>query len=172
MTTSNDTPETITIQLPRGYLTIIDVADSDLSEYKWGCQYCKDGRVYARRSDRKTMQNPPGNSLHKIIFERVLGRKLVLGELVDHIDNDPLNNRRKNLRLATKSQNGANSKRKVDNSTGYKGVIFESFTKRYKAAIRINGKTINLGRYDTPEEAHEAYKQAAIKYHGEFARFE
>lgn len=91
--------------------------------------------------------------------------------IIDHADGDILNNRWINLRGATDSQNAAN-KRRVDsqNTSGFKGVCFDKFTNRWIAQLRKDGRLHNLGRYDTPEEAHAAYVAGAARLHGEFAR--
>ncbi|QEG07626.1 homing endonuclease [Salmonella phage SE5] len=88
---------------------------------------------------------------------------------IDHINGDGWDNRWLNLRKSTASENCYNRKRKSDNTTGFKGV--SQMNGRFRAMITVSKKRISLGCYDTPEEAHEAYKQAAIKYHGEFANF-
>lgn len=89
---------------------------------------------------------------------------------LDHKNTIKDDNRIDNLREANQSENGANNNIYKNNKSGYKGVFFEKFTQRWKAALTKNGKSYNLGRYDTPEEAHEAYKKAALEYHGEFAK--
>lgn len=94
------------------------------------------------------------------------------GFCVDHIDGDPLNNRRSNLRICTNSQNQANRGVRSQNKLGIKGVsaVKGSFKEtRYRAQIKKNGKVKNLGYYRTPEEAHEVYKAAALELHGEYA---
>lgn len=87
---------------------------------------------------------------------------------IDHRDNDPSNNAFINLREASTKQNCCNTKPHRDNAIGYKGV-----SKRpngFRSVIHVSGKQIYLGRYETPEAAHEAYVEAARKYFGEFAR--
>jgi hypothetical protein len=88
----------------------------------------------------------------------------------DHRDNDKSNDRLCNLRLATKSENGANAKLNIRNTCGLKGVSFCRSTGRYRASIQVRGKSVNLGRFNSKEEAHSAYLTAAIKEFGEFAR--
>lgn len=105
--------------------------------------------------------------LHCIIAERM---GLNLTNDIDHIDLDKFNNRRLNLREATRSQNQINHRIHSNNTTGFKGVSFRR--NKYRAMIMADGKSIELGYFDIPEEAHEAYCKAAIKYHKEFARFE
>lgn len=89
---------------------------------------------------------------------------------VDHIDGDGSNNRISNLRLATASENLANSKRPKNNTSGAKGVSFDQASQKYVAKISVNCKRLHLGSFDTVSEAAEAYAKAAKGYYGEFAR--
>lgn len=89
---------------------------------------------------------------------------------VDHINCIKADDRWCNLREATHSQNGANQHDRKSR-VPFKGVTWVSRDKNYQAAIRINYRTITLGRFDTPEAAHAAYRKAARKHFGEFARF-
>jgi hypothetical protein len=100
---------------------------------------------------------------------------IVTGEwpqmVVDHKDRNPFNNRWSNLRLATGSQNSVN--RDYATTSPYRGVRFDSrcSIRPWRARISLSPyKRIELGFFLTAEDAHEAYKQAALKYHGEFAR--
>lgn len=87
--------------------------------------------------------------------------------LIDHADGIKKNNRLSNLRAATTQQNRWNSRHKKPNLLGFKGVGKQ--WDKYRAAIKINGRTRHLGVYDTPEEAHEVWCLAADLLHGEFA---
>lgn len=90
---------------------------------------------------------------------------------IDHIDRNPKNNRWENLREATRSENAANSIMKSNNTSGFKGVSWSKSDKKWVGAIRVRGKHFYLGSFDTPEEAHEAYKMAAKEGFGDFARW-
>jgi hypothetical protein len=80
-------------------------------------------------------------------------------------------NRIENLRLANKQGNQANSKRRITNTTGFKGVVvMNGRNKKYGARIVVNYKGIWLGYFYTAVEAHAAYCVAAEKHFGEFAR--
>ena len=89
--------------------------------------------------------------------------------VIDHIDRDHANNALANLRECTLQQNQFNRAANSTNRTGAKGVSFDQRSGRYLAKIQIAGKTINLGRFDTVEQASRAYEVAAKKYHGKFA---
>ncbi len=86
---------------------------------------------------------------------------------LDHIDLDKTNNAIKNLRPASQSQNGANTRKRVRNSSGFKGVTPHGY--KYKSAIMINRKRLHLGVFESAELAANAYDQAAVKHYGEFA---
>jgi hypothetical protein len=88
------------------------------------------------------------------------------GMEVDHINRDPSDNRKENLRLATHRQNLYNST--YPNQWGCKGVTLDVARNKWRAQIRIDGRKVNLGRYETFEEAAEAYRKAATELHGEF----
>ncbi len=89
----------------------------------------------------------------------------------DHINHDKLDNRRANLRRATKSQNRANTRgRPAWRVSTYKGVECVSYaTNRWAALIKVNGRQTRLGCYDSQEEAAMAYDSAALYFFGEYA---
>lgn len=90
--------------------------------------------------------------------------------LIDHIDNDGLNNRWSNLRQATRSQNAANSRLAKTNTSGLKGASFCKANGRWRATIKIDGRQAWLGYHDTAESAHAAYMAAARARSGPYAR--
>jgi hypothetical protein len=98
----------------------------------------------------------------------LLTGKWPIGE-VDHIDTDGGNNVWTNLRESTRRQNASNTRTKSTNTSGFKGV--SRTRKRWMATITVNYRMTYLGTFDTKEEAHEAYVEAAKRLHGEFARF-
>lgn len=87
---------------------------------------------------------------------------------VDHRDTNRDNNAIDNLRLASPIENGNNSRRSRRNTTGFKGVC--RYKDKWMAQCRVKGRKRYLGVFDTAEEAHAAYKVAALDGHGEFAR--
>jgi hypothetical protein len=110
-----------------------------------------DGRTKITRMHRDIM-NPPDNLL------------------VDHRNCNGLDNRRENLRLANKSQNVCNSRKRKNTSSKYIGVHLRKSQGRWEAQIRHNGKKMWLGSFENEIAAARAYDRAAVKYHGEFAR--
>lgn len=93
---------------------------------------------------------------------------------IDHINGDRYDNRIKNLRLGTRSQNMTN--RSSFNSNGFKGVKKRTYGRKkikilWEAQIRHHNKLHHLGCFKTPEEAHAAYCREAVKRQKEFARF-
>lgn len=102
--------------------------------------------------------------LHRLLMGSPANR------VVDHINGDPSDCRKANLRCITQHQNTQNSSLPKHSTTGYKGVCFDKRRKRYMAHIHPNGRMKHLGYYDTPEEAAVAYDRAASLYFGEFAK--
>lgn len=88
---------------------------------------------------------------------------------IDHRDNDPSNDRWSNLREATGSQNQANKRRQINNTSGYKGVTYHRDCARWQAQIMVHGRMRYLGLYDTREEAFAVRCSASRRYHGDFA---
>jgi hypothetical protein len=88
---------------------------------------------------------------------------------IDHKNGDPRDNRLCNLRVATRQQNGWNTKDRTWRELP-RGVQRANQKSRFVAGMTINGRRIHLGTFDTPEEAHAAWWAAAQKERGEFFR--
>jgi hypothetical protein len=88
---------------------------------------------------------------------------------LDHRNGNAADNRIDNLRVATPSQNGFNRGAQGNNLSGLKGVSYDARRGYYFSRICIDGRQTWLGRFDTARKAHNAYRKAAKKLHGEFA---
>lgn len=89
---------------------------------------------------------------------------------IDHINGIRDDNRIANLRLATQTQNNANSRKRQHVTSHLKGVCWDKKKKKWRSSITFFGRHIFLGRFSTQEEAHGAYAAAAVEYFGEYAR--
>lgn len=105
---------------------------------------------------------------HRLIWVWMTGDQIAAD--IDHRDRDKSNNRWKNLRESSRSQNHANRAIGSKNTSGFKGVSLFRRDDTWRAQIQVNGENIHLGYYRTPEMAHKIYCKAAKKYFGEFAR--
>lgn len=106
---------------------------------------------------------------HRVAYYFMTG---IQPDEVDHINNVHHDNRYENLRAATKTENRRNIPKRAS-ACDLKGVYKHPSRKdAYRSQICVNRQSIHLGVFATKEEAHEAYKTAAVKYFGEFARFE
>jgi len=108
-----------------------------------------------------------GFKAHRVIWVLMTGSRPPRGMHIDHIDGDATNNRWDNLRLCEPKQNARNSRKPKNNTVGFKGVA-RSLNK-FRAYICVDRRQIHLGAFDTPEEAHAAYKAAALKHFCEYA---
>lgn len=138
----------------------IDKEDLPLiADHSWRVYVRKDG--YTRV---ETSLNTGGKIIHFSVAMHLLGK------WIDHIDNDPTNNRRSNLRPATVMQNSQNApKHRKKCSSVYKGVCFHKRKKLWMTLICANKKSYFVGYYRTEIEAAIAYNQKAKELHGDFA---
>jgi len=142
--------------------------DRDTGEFRWWKRVGEEMRLGEVAGSVKICVDRRWYHAHQLAWLYMTGE---WGRpMIDHRDGDATNNRWSNLREATASQNGANTRRRRQNASGYKGVSLDKRSGRCRASIRKNGRKINLGTFDTPEAAHAAYVEAARKLFGEFAR--
>lgn len=133
-----------------GY-TIVDKKYAYLAKDNWNISHYG----YARSAKEKKL-------LHRLILDAASGT------VVDHVNGDRLDNRLANIRLCTQSENARNQTIRKNNKSGHKGVTAQSGS--YRARIKVDYQTIELGIYKTAVEAARAYNEAAQKYFAEFAR--
>lgn len=105
-----------------------------------------------------------------VTLHRFIVRHVPDGMVVDHINGNPLDNRRANLRVCTRAQNSQNVKRRSSNKSGYKGVSWDSERGKWVAKIAVENKDHFLGRFDSKEAAAMAYAAASLNMHGPFGR--
>ena len=91
-------------------------------------------------------------------------------KLIDHIDNDPSNNKIENLREATRHQNGTNAKTWSNNISGAKNVSWHKQCKKWRVRVSINKKMETIGLFDDFDLAELVAVEARNKFHGNFAR--
>jgi hypothetical protein len=135
---------------------MVDDADFDwLNQWKWRAVSRSGQPTYAmRQTGRKFIR------MHVLVFG---------DNNPDHIDRNGLNNRRGNLRPATKSQNGANSKLKKNNTSGFKGVYWYKAFQKWTGSIMCNGKRHFTGYFSDAREAARTYDSLSRKLFGKFA---
>jgi hypothetical protein len=131
------------------YTIQVDSEDAEwVASLNWTTSCHRDGRVYFQHWNDGKFE-----TLHRLIAEAGTT------DIVDHIDQDTLNNTRENLRCVDKSANALNTKLRKDSTTGYRGVTEkkDGRKKKWKAYATYRGRTYHLGAYYTPEEAAKAY---------------
>lgn len=146
------------IVLSRGEYALVDLQDYELlSTVKWSCLVPNGTHKYAVRMDGSKYVY-----MHRVIMEAEPGT------LVDHINGNTLDNRRENLRFATKSQNSINSSKNRGVSL-YKGGWFRARKKPWVAEIHKDGVKYHLGFYETETDAALAYNKKVVELFGDFA---
>jgi AP2 domain len=159
----------IRIKLSKGYTAVISNTDAKrVRKLKWYAHEKKraDGttkNVYAQSTIREH-----GKVKIVLLHRFVLGINNPKIE-VDHIDHVGLHNYRSNLRAVTGQQNRQHSRRRIDNTSGYKGVYFNAKTKKWEACIKVHGKNKWLGAFNKKPSAAKAYDKSATENFGKFA---
>lgn len=155
------------IKLTQNKYTLVDDEDfKKLNQFKWFARKdSKSGIFYVARNSKTIKGKRHMVHMHREIMN-------VLKNIdIDHKDGNGLNNQKNNLRLATRSQNNMNQKKRKDNISGFKGVSWRKDNKKWRTNISVEGKTITIGYFKTALEASKAYIKACIKYHGKFANY-
>jgi len=153
--------------LNRGLVALVDDEDYErLAPHKWFARWDPSGKAfYAQRTIYLGNARNTTMQMHREVMGLSIGDK----RRIDHREpEETLNNQKYNLRFCTHGQNRANSVVNKNNKSGVKGV--RKHGDKWVAIIRVNKCGIYLGTFDAREEAGKAYRAAAAKYHGEFAR--
>ena len=156
-----NTDGTVTIVLTQGKVAVIDAADVlCVSQHRW---FAVKGN--GRRSPvyyAATKMNHRTVFIHRLLFS--------CRQDIDHINGDGLDNRRCNIRVCSNAENSRN-KRHFDGGTSrYKGVSWDKRSHVWHALIKVNYRSISLGRFSCEADGARAYDTAAREMFGEFAR--
>ena len=151
------------IILTQGKVAIVDDEDYEyLNQFKWYANKIS-GKFYAVRNSKINKKNV-SLLIHRVIM------KPIKGFVVDHINGLTLDNRKSNLRNCTHSDNIKNQKLSIRNKTGFRGVSWHKNNKLFESRIKSNNISYHLGSFNNIMDAAITYNEAAIKYHGEFAK--
>lgn len=148
------------------YVVLIDEADLELiSRYSW--------RVRRHRRTGKLYVSAKAGGVN-VMMHRLIGQTPD-GLDTDHKNNDSLDNRRCNLRSATRSQNNVNRAKQATyagkpTTSRFKGVTWDREKRCWRAAMRVGGRPKRLGRFDDEVEAARAYDRAILAQWGEYSR--
>lgn len=152
------------IPLTKGQSALVDEADYPALMQIGNWCYSKSGYAVHYYTDEygvnKTLY------MHRVLMAFAL-RNAPPGMQVDHINHNRIDNRRANLRLATRQQNQAHKGKRKDSDSPFKGVTCN--TGRWEARIRFGNQRLNLGRFHQPEEAAWMYDAASRLLYGQFA---
>lgn len=141
----------------KGFYAVVDDEDySILSRYRWNYWHGAVLRTFLDHGKCHVWY------MHRIIMNPRRGFE------VDHINGDPLDNRKENLRVARHRDNLQNIKMSKKNTSGYTGVWWNKAMKKWAASIRTRGEQRYLGAFDTKEDAYKAYLKEAVKVRGRF----
>lgn len=152
--------ENVMLYDSKGKYTIIDYDDYDKVKGKYWFVNNHGYVVSVTGTKHKTAIR-----LHNFIFDG----EIPTGYEIDHKNRKKWDNRKSNLRLATRSQNNINRDVCKSNSSGYTGVSYMRSKQKWRAYITVNNKQIYLGLYNSVEEAYRVRVKAEKKYYGKFS---
>lgn len=150
------------IALTRGAYALIDPSDYEfLSQWSWCASPCHGsrGRLVAVRG-----MLIAGRHVTIYMHREIMGLTFKDGWEVDHLNHNPLDNRRANLRVVTPTANKRRQPSREGSSSRFVGVTWDKTRNRWRAQIQLEGVVTNLGRYATEEEAAAARDAYVLKY--------
>ena len=153
------------IPLTQGKFALVDDEDYEyLNQFKWFASKANKREAYYALRNDYTVNPSKQLWMHRIIMKPT-GKMII-----DHINGDGLDNRRKNLRICTRRQNAFNRGSGKGSASKYLGVSWYTYLKKWRSAIRVNGNSRHLGYFKTELEAAIISNIAMRKHYGEFAR--
>lgn len=142
---------------------LVDDADYEwLNSFRWHLKKSREKYYPTRGIYDPVTQNTKSMKMSRMIMDAPKGI------LVDHRNGDTMDHTRGNLRLATNSENGFNSRIPTHNTSGYKWICWDKSRSKWHVSTKLNQKKINVGRFDTLEEAIQAVQDKILPLMGEF----
>jgi hypothetical protein len=150
--------------LTKGKVAIVDDDDFEwLNQWKWSLH----SQGYAVRREYLGVLNGREKSNYILLHRLITG--VGLGQEVDHINHNRLDNRRTNLRICNRFENASNISIRKDNTSRYKNVYWYKPYKKWKVSITAKGREHHLGYFEDKKDAVKARDKAIVELHGEFA---
>ena len=135
-----------------------DLEDYDkIKDYCWNEHILEGGYHTLEARDRQTKKN-------------VRMQWLIIGKYYDHEDRNPLNNRKENLRPASKNENSQNHKKFINNTSGFSGVTWHKRRQKWQVRITVNNSRVHIGYFSKKYDAIVARLEAEMKYYGKSLR--
>lgn len=149
------------IPLTKGKVAIVDDEDyTELINYSWRYQNGYAARTTCRDEGKRTT----------VLMHRQILSDSPKNMDIDHINGNKSDNRKSNLRIATRKQNMHNSPKRKCNKSGYKGVSYDNVKKKWRSRFRYQNRELWLGYYDNKHDAARIYNFWANDLFGEYAR--
>lgn len=152
------------IPLTRGQFALVDDEDYPMlvamGKWFYSAGYAVRSYSYKNTNDKWSCKQV---KMHRLVTNAPKGKS------VDHIDGNPLNNQKSNLRICTNAENLRNRGFNKNNTSGYKGVFWHKPRSKWTSKIKVNRASIYLGLFSCRHEAARAYNAAALEHFGEFA---
>jgi len=154
------------IKLTQGFHAIVDNDDYKyLNQFKWHVLNNKN-RPHLTKYARRYKGKKNGKRIYITMHQEIMNLKNIKFE-IDHKDRNGLNNQKNNLRKCTRSQNQANTGRRIGSKSTFKGVYSRGI--KYVSQKRHNGRIVYLGIFERELDAVAKYNEYVKKLHGEFS---